>query len=221
MPGLTWHDPAARAAFEAAPGLADLLSLTGDLAEPALAAAGPPLTTARTRRLYRLELAGRAFYIKVQVALPAALPLRKWASYATRPSPLVREARAAARLEAAGFPVAPVLAVGGRGRFPGTVRAALVVAAVEDHVDLEAWLRGEPSPARRAAALDAADELLARVHAAGLALGGASLRNLLVPRGGDGTAGHVLIDQPALATATPKRCTRDSRRLRRERGRFS
>ena len=70
--------------------------------------------------------------------------------------------------------------------------------------------------------MDAAEELLERVHATGLSLCGASYRNLLVPvEGRRGVDGIVLIDQPALAAASPKRCTRDSRRLRRERGRFS
>ena len=223
MPGLTFRDPDAAAALAAVPGLEALLDLTGDLAEPALrAAAGPPVTTARTRRLYRLELPGLTCYVKLQVAPPSALPPRRWLSYALRRPPHLREARALDRLDAAGFRVPEVLAAGARGRFPATVRAALVTRAVPDHVDLAAWLEAEPDPARRGAALDLAEALLAEVHAAGLALGGASPRNLLVPVDGPRAPRDlVLLDQPNLARASRHRCARDVRRLRRARGRVS
>ena len=72
------------------------------------------------------------------------------------------------------------------------------------------------------AAVPGLDALLAEVHAAGLALGGAPHRNLLVPVDGPRAARDlVLLDRPNPARASEYRCARDVRRLRRARGRVS
>lgn len=196
-------------------GLGNLVELRGDLAEGALAAlAGPPVTVARTRRLYRLPHGSGALYVKLQLAAPGALPVRKWPSYALKPSPLVREARAFATLSRYGFRTPSVLGAVQRGRFPATVRAALVTAEVPGHVDAERCLEGGAlGTASRAATHAAIQELVARLHAAGLALGGARYRDFLVPeRGARGPEDVLLIDVPNLAVGRRGRA-RDLRQL--------
>jgi len=222
---LAWRDEPARLALAAIGGLGDLLALAGDLAEARLAELGPPLTTARTRRLYRVTTDGLDCFVKLQVARPADLAPRRWLSYALRPAPAVREATALDALADLGIPVPEVLAAGSRGRFPMTTRAVLITRAMPARIDLAAWLEAEPTAARRASAMDAAEALVARIHAAGWSLGGAAYRNLLVrtdidparPIGPDDLA---ILDQPNLARGT-KRSARDARHLGRDRGRFT
>ncbi|MDF1799539.1 MAG: lipopolysaccharide kinase InaA family protein [Planctomycetota bacterium] len=225
MSALAWRDEPARLALAAVGGLDELFALEGDLGEARLAELGPPLTTARTRRLYRVATAGLDCFVKLQVAHPRDLPPGRWLSYALRPAPAVREAAALRVLGDLGIAVPEVLAAGSRGRFPTTTRAALITRAMPARIDLGSWLEAEPSAARRASAMDAAEALVARIHAAGWSLGGASYRNLLVrtdlgptrPIGPDDLA---ILDQPNLARGS-KRSARDARHLGRDRGRFT
>lgn len=191
-------------------GFAALCTLHGDLAEAQLAAlGGAPVTTARTRRLYRIphpSEPGAELFVKIQVAPPGVLKPKKWFSYAFQPSPLVREARALAALSALGYRTPDVLAFGGRGRFPGTVRAALITRAVPHAKDLESWLKGEPELDSAAASVRAVRDTLDALHARGLALGGARFRDFLVPvKGAHEPADVTLIDTAGFGAGARKR----------------
>ncbi len=204
--GLEWRDEEARAHFLGL-GLIALDRLEGDLDEPRLAELGEQVTTALTRRLYRLD---PGYYVKVQVARPGVLPPRKWISYAAKPSPLLREARAYAVLAGLGLRTPPVLACGARGRFPVTVRAALITRELPDHVNVE----------QRAEAADAVEEVVARIHTAGYSLGKARYRDFLVPAEGRIDADSVVVlDAASLARGTARQA-RDLRQLADERRRL-
>ena len=208
---LEWRDDEARARFEGL-GLTALDRLEGDLDEPRLAELGQQVTTALTRRLYLLD---PGYYVKVQVARPGVLPPRKWISYAAKPSPLLREARAYEVLDGLGFKTPSVLARGARGRFPFTVRAALITRALPDHIDVERC-----PPERRAEAATAVEQVVARIHAAGYSLGKARYRDFLVPNEGHVDPDSVvLIDAASLSRGTRRR-RNDLRHLERERERL-
>jgi len=208
--GLEWRDDEARAHFLGL-GLPALDRLEDDLDEPRLAALGTRVTTALTRRLYLLD---GGYYVKVQVARPGVLPPRKWVSYAAKPSPLLREARAYEVLSRLGFNTPPVLASGARGRFPLTVRAALITRELPDHVDVE-----QCPPERRHEAAAAVEQVVSRIHAAGYTLGKVAYRDFLVPREGPvDPESVVVIDAGGLARGTRRR-QRDIGALARERER--
>ena len=96
------------------------------------------LATARTRRTYRLDLGGRAFFLKIQW-MPRPRP-----RYFLRPSAYVREALAFARMAGLGLRTPEVVALGERRRL-GFLEASLIVTAgIPGAVDLEAWAREEP-----------------------------------------------------------------------------
>lgn len=220
---LTWLHASDEAAWVES-NLVALCALQGDLSEAKLRAiSGPPITIARTRRLYRLphpSATGADLYIKVQVAPPGALKVKKWVSYAFQSSPLLREARALCALAALGFRTPEVLAFGGRGRFPGTVRAALITRAVPNATDLASWLSSRPAPALAASSVQAVRDTLDALHARGLALGGAMFRDFLVPLEGAREAAEVtLIDTAGFGTG-PRKRARDLRQFKAERARL-
>ena len=204
--------------------LVALNALQGDLSEAQLRVlGGEPVTTARTRRLYRIphpSAPETALFVKIQVAPQGALKAKKWISYAFQSSPLVREARALHALAALGFRTPEVLAFGGRGRFPGTVRAALITRAVPDVTDLEGWLKGRPESTLATSSVAAVQANLHALHARGLALGGAMFRDFLVPHGGAREAADVtLIDTAGFGSGTRRRAC-DLRQFKAEFARF-
>ena len=154
---LVWTDAAAHAHFRSL-GLEALDALRGDLDEPRLAELGRCVTKARTRRVYFLEAPdGPGYYIKIQVAPPSALPPRRWLRYAAKASPVSLEARAGEVLSGLGLNTAPVLASGARGRFPATVRAALITRELPDHVDVQRYIEEEEDKRPRVAAVEAVE----------------------------------------------------------------
>jgi hypothetical protein len=219
-PALTWSEPSIEPLLREL-GLDMLVELAGGLDEPALARlARPPspLTNARTRRLYRLALPadGGDMFVKLQVARPSALPPRKWLSYATKPSPLLREALAAHALSELGFGTPPIVAAGARGRFPATVRAVLITRAVPGTRDLEALFAEAPAVAT--SSVHAVEAAVAKLHAAGFALGGARYRDFLVPAGGATSPDEVVFLDAASFGRGARRRARDLRQLAAERG---
>ena len=217
--GLVWRDAAAHAHFRSL-GLPALDALKGDLDEPRLGEIGRCVTKARTRRLYFLTAPdGPAYYVKIQVAPPSALPLRRWVRYAARPSPVVLEARACEVLSGLGLNTAPVLASGARGRFPATVRAALVTRELRDHVDVRQYIEEEEDESRCVAAVEAVEALVARVHAAGLAFGHVRHRNFLVPRARPVALDEIVIIDAGGLSRSRRKQERDKQHLALERGR--
>lgn len=203
---VVWCDDAAREAFATA-GLRTL-------DEFAACRAGEVLTTARTRWLRRLHLAGSEWYVKVQDLRGFRLPLRRWPSFLFRGSSVAREARTLGLLREHGFKTPDLVAHGERrGRlFPEL--ALLVTRGVPGHRDLRAWLASGPPVATARAALDAAEALVARAHERGLVLLGAKYRNLLVPEAGpSGPDDFVILDQPDARRSRSPRLRRKCRAL--------
>lgn len=222
---ISWLEPGHSERF-AALGLGDLIALRGRLSEDRLAElAEPPapLTRARTRRLYRLppELGGGArLFVKLQHASAASLPPRKWLSYSTRPSPLMRELHAASTLHRLGFLTPPYVAYGARGRFPATLRAVLISREVPGMVDLEALLGSDAPMAAKESSIDAVEAAVKAVHKKLFALGGARYRDFLVPLAGATSPDEVVfLDAVALGRSPLKR-RRDQRQLQQDRARF-
>ncbi|MCA8968696.1 MAG: hypothetical protein KDC95_02895 [Planctomycetes bacterium] len=170
--------------------------------------AGEPVTTAKTRACYRIEIDARTFYVKTQDLARARLPLRKLPSYLFRGSPLEREVRAHEILRAAGFRTPDVIAHGSMRKHWIPVQSVVVTEAVEGHVDLAHWARTPEAndDDRARMTFDCARRLVLDVHAHGLVLAGSKYRNLLVPTNGCINASEiVLIDQPNLARSTSRR----------------
>lgn len=205
MSRLHWLDEAARDDFAAA-GLASLEAL-------AACRTGEEVTRAATRVCRRLRLGAGVYYLKAQTIAPGALPLRRWPSYLGRGSPLAREARSLRRLAGLGVAVPELVCHGSDTYWWGMPRrAVLATRELEGFVDLAALARAEPGRARDAAAhLEA---LVARLHAAGLCLGGVKYRNVLVGPQSE----LALIDLPDLRPARFGR-GRDRALLAAERGR--
>ena len=222
---LVWFDPDLETRLRAL-GLCALCDLEGTLAEErvlALAETPAPITSARTRRLYRLPAAVEGapdVYVKLQFARAEDLAPRKWASYTLQVSPLLREARAALALTRLGLRTPEILAAGARGRFPSTVRAVLITSEVPGTTDLESFLAATTGPAERRASIAAVEATVARVHELGFALGGARYRDFLVPREGARHADEVVILDAAAFGRGAKRRARDRSHLNLDRARF-
>lgn len=189
-PALWWFNPEAQAFFNSL-ALDQLLDLSGDLDKQRLGQISDPpgpLTRAKTRLLFRVPASeGPAYFVKIQVAHPGLIRLKKWPSYALKPSPLIREARAAELLSNLGLRTPQILASGATGRFPRTMRAALITREVPAYTDL-----AQVPTSTNIAAVEA---VIAQVHAKGYALGGARFRDFLVPRAGaQGPHEVVIID---------------------------
>jgi len=226
---LTWAAPGWQEALSAA-GLDDLVRLKRALSEPRLlelAESPAPLTKARTRRLYRLPPdvgGGIRVFVKLQIASAIALPPRKWLSYSTRPSPLIREAHAAFNLGALDIKVPPIIGYGARGRFPGTLRAVLITAEVPGTIDLEALFQSAAPMAVKLASADAVEAAVKALHKKGLALGGARYRDFLVPSAGATSPSEVVfLDAAGFGRGRGlgwRKRARDLKQLQQDRARF-
>lgn len=214
MSDLGWSDEAAREAF-AKVGL-------GTMEELAACRFGELVTTARTRWLRNLEIAGRHWFVKVQDLRGHVLPPARWPSYLVKGSPVAREGRSLAVLRALGIKVPDVVAEGQERGFLFPRLAALVTRELEGYVDLALWLAGRPSTAAANRAMNAAEALLARLHAEGFVALGFKYRNLLVPvEGLDAGRPLAVIDQPDLRRSRSERLrAKDRDILARDRQRF-
>ena len=167
-----------------------------------------PVKAGRHRRVDRLRLGDREFYLKQDG--PGGL--RGRARHLLGPRRAFREVTAADRVRAAGVDtITPVLA----GRTPfgfGLLRAAgprsvLVTEAIPDTAPLTDWLAAPGHPAAdRRAVLAAVAELVAKLHAAGLFPGDLHPGNLLLrwdSPGGNRTPRLWLIDLHPLAVRRP------------------
>jgi hypothetical protein len=196
-------------------GFVDLCDLTSDLSEQRLReVAGEPITTARTRRLYRLA-GGNAetLFIKLQIARPGNLPLRKWLSYLCKGPSVRREAKAIQQLKRIGVRTQDLLAAGMRVSLLGTVRAALIVRELPGYTDLATALKnGLAVPAARSS-IAAVEAVVADLHARGLGLNGACYRDFLIPRVGAEKATDVVVIDPAGLGGGARRRRRDLQQL--------
>ena len=181
------------------------------------------LATARTRRTFRLDLGGRAFFLKIQW-MPRLRP-----RYFLRPSAYAREVRAFARMEVLGLRTPEVIALGERRRFGFLAASLLVTAGVPGAVDLESWARegflprdGIPPVRELLAELD---RTVAAIHERGRRFGDLKWRNILAAPP-DGKGSHlVFIDQRRFRSCPTRRLGRgigaaDFRLLRKEAARW-
>ncbi|MDP6423778.1 MAG: lipopolysaccharide kinase InaA family protein [Planctomycetota bacterium] len=203
---VVWRDEEARELFR----VAELETLE----QFAEAETGEIVDRSRTRRLARLPLGERVFWIKVQDLRRARLHPSRWPSYAFRGSPIKREAKALTTLRQHGFRTPELIASGAARGLVMPKLAVLITEEVAGHTDLVHWLADRPKNA--GAALDAADELVRRVHERGLVLLGAKYRNILIPtHGTDDASMLTLLDQPDLRASSSRRLRDKDRRLMR------
>ncbi len=190
MTTLRWFDESARVAFVGA-GLST--------PEALCKLVGEPVTSARTRRLIRLERFDAVWFVKTQDLRTTPLPLRKLPSYALRGSPVTREATSLQTLASLGIRTPRLIAVGeARGRLlPRT--AALITRRLDDTVDLVRFLANTTDASIALATIAAAEALVERVHNAGYVLLGAKYRNILTPPTGAVSDEQLaILDQPNL-----------------------
>jgi hypothetical protein len=216
--------------FEAAFREAEIDSLDA-LCDEGLQLCGEVITTAKTRRLVRIQLPYKLpgadgdgqlinYYVKTQVVPAFSLAPKKWLSYLLRGTPVGRESGSLRKLADMNVKVPLLVAAGASGRFPGEMKAVIITRALETHMDLEAYLSNESDPVKRKVTAECAHVLVDALHNRGFALGGARYRNFLVPKIGTESIFEVaLIDQPDFARAPHKRA-RDQRLMSQDHGRF-
>ena len=155
MTKLFWQNEIFEAAFRDA-GLDHL----DELCDESLSLCGDVLTTARTRRLVRLNLPYKvpgtdgtgqpmSFYVKTQVVPSFGVPPKKWLSYLFKGTPVGREGRSLRRLADLNVKTPLLVAAGARGHFPGQLKAVLITRGLDAHMDLEAYLELETDEEKR------------------------------------------------------------------------
>jgi len=164
------------------------------------------ITTARTRKLWKLELAGDVFYVKVQDLRGKRLRVGRWPSYLFRGTSVGREPGTLAVLAGLGFHTPEVVAHGQRRRLGFPRYAVLVTRQYERHIDLVTYLERAPEREEARRTVECAHALVDRAHSLGVVLLGAKYRNILVPPlGADDWSELALIDQPDLRRTDSKR----------------
>jgi hypothetical protein len=226
MAGLYWQNKLFEASFNKAQ-----LDTIDALCDEAFTVCGDVITTAKTRRLVRIQLPYKVpktegdgelvnYYVKTQVVPAFGLTPRKWLSYFLRGTPVAREGRSLRRLADLNVKTPLLVAAGARGRFPGEMSAVLITRALETHIDLASYLTHESDPQKCKVTAECAHLLMDALHKRGFALGDARYRNFLVPKVGTESIFEVaLIDQPDFARA-PHRRARDRRLISLDHERF-
>lgn len=215
MTGIEWKDDQARRSFaeEGVSNLEQLVNLDR----------GELVTTARTRKLWKLELGGEVWYLKVQDLSGHRFRVAKWPSYVFRGTSVGREARTLALLSELGFNTPRVAAHGERRGVLFPRYAALLTRAYERHIDLVRYLERQPDADAARRTVECAHQLVDRAHGLGIVLLGAKYRNILVPpEGADAWTELALVDQPDLRRSTSARLRdKDLRLMRLDRDRYA
>ncbi len=154
---------------------------------------GTLVTTAKTRRTFRIEAGSKVYFLKTQ-----RIP-RLGFRYFLRPSALMKEVNSYERMGRLGLRTPTVVAAGEQRRFGFMTESLLLTAEVPGAIDLETWAAGgfhstEGIP-RGGELLRELHETVDSIHRKGYRFGALKWRNILAAPAGR-TASHlVFIDQ--------------------------
>jgi hypothetical protein len=154
---------------------------------------GTLVTTAKTRRTFRIEAGSEVYFLKTQ-----RIPRLEF-RYFLRPSALMKEARSYERMARLGLRIPAVVAAGERRRLGFMTESLLLTAEVPGAIDLETWagegfrtIEGIP---RGGDLMRELHETVDSIHRKGYRFGALKWRNILAAPPCRATSHLVFIDQ--------------------------
>ena len=159
--------------------------------------AGEEFRRVKTRRTFRVELAGRGFFVKRHLGVGWGEIFKNWLVFKRPVLGALDEYRALRRLAELGVPTMTPAACGCRGTNPAKLESFLITEELAGMIDLETlakkWHTEAPEPTRRRGLIRAVAESAGRMHRGGVNHRDCYICHYLTPRRGDDSGKLVYV----------------------------
>ena len=159
--------------------------------------AGEEFRKVKSRRTFRVEIAGRGFFVKHHLGVGWGEIFKNWLMFKRPVLSALDEYRALGKLRELGVPTMTPAACGCRGDDPAKLESFLITEELGGMIDLEsltsAWKKSPPAPELRHSLIRAVAESAGKMHRGGVNHRDCYLCHYLTPRQGDGFGREVYV----------------------------